>query len=100
MLHLMWCGKEDDQESSRLYMDWTAETGGGGGEKRGELCMLGGERGIRGNVKGKTRSREENRGLQRRVKEHWGVCVCIGNTEEDVRNGKRFCRVNRKCDGK
>lgn len=51
--------------------------------------MLGGERGIRGKVRGKRRSRE-NRGMQRRVKEHLGVCVCISNTEEDVRNGKRF----------
>lgn len=38
VLHLMWCGKENDQESSSLCLDWTAETGGGGGEKKGNCA--------------------------------------------------------------
>lgn len=38
MLLLMRCGKENNQESSRLYMDWTAETVGGEGEKKGNCA--------------------------------------------------------------
>lgn len=40
VLHLMRCGNEVDQESSKLYMHWTAETGRGGGEERGNCACL------------------------------------------------------------
>jgi hypothetical protein len=40
VLHLMRCENENDQESSKLYMNWTAETGRGGGEKKGNCACL------------------------------------------------------------
>lgn len=51
--------------------------------------MLGGEGRIWGNKKGKARSRDKNRGCREGLRDT-GEGGCIGNTEKDVRNGKRF----------